>query len=33
MHMDPLSDMLSLLKLGSYVSGGFDASGEWAARS
>lgn len=30
--MDPLSDMLSLLKLGSYVSGGFDASGEWAVR-
>ncbi|MCB8877901.1 AraC family transcriptional regulator [Acidisoma silvae] len=28
--MDPLSDILSVLKLRSYVSGGFDASGEWA---
>ena len=28
--MDPLSDVLSLLKLRSYVSGGFDASGDWA---
>lgn len=28
--MDPLSDVLSLLKLQSYVSGGFDAGGEWA---
>ncbi|MEX3842807.1 AraC family transcriptional regulator [Paraburkholderia sp. BR10882] len=29
---DPLSDVLSLLKLRSYVSGGFDASGDWAVR-
>jgi AraC-like DNA-binding protein len=28
--MDPLSDVLSLLKPRSYVSGGFDAGGEWA---
>ena len=28
--MDPLSDVLSLLKLRSYISGGFDAGGEWA---
>ena len=28
--MDPLSDMLSLLKFRSYMSGGFDAGGEWA---
>ncbi len=28
--MDPLSDVLSLLKLRSYVSGGFEAGGEWA---
>lgn len=28
--MDPLSDVLSLLKLRSYVSGGFDAGGDWA---
>jgi len=27
---DPLSDVLSLLKLRSYVSGGFDAGGDWA---
>jgi AraC-like DNA-binding protein len=30
--MDPLSDVLSLLKLRSYVSGGFDASGDWAVQ-
>ncbi|WP_116140245.1 AraC family transcriptional regulator [Trinickia diaoshuihuensis] len=30
--MDPLSDVLSLLKLRSYVSGGFDASGDWAVK-
>lgn len=30
--MDPLSDVLSLLKLQSYVSGGFDAAGEWAVQ-
>jgi AraC-like DNA-binding protein len=28
--MDPLSDILSLLKLRSYISGGFDAGGDWA---
>jgi len=28
--MDPLSDVLSLSKLQSYMSGGFDAGGEWA---
>ncbi|ACB96200.1 AraC family transcriptional regulator [Beijerinckia indica] len=28
--MDPLSDVLALLKLRSYVSGGFDAGGDWA---
>ncbi|MBR1159427.1 AraC family transcriptional regulator [Bradyrhizobium elkanii] len=28
--MDALSDVLSLLKLRSYVSGGFDARGDWA---
>ena len=28
--MDPLSDVLSLLKLRSYVSGGFDMGGEWS---
>jgi len=28
--MDPLSDVLSLLKLRSYVSGGLDAGGDWA---
>jgi AraC-like DNA-binding protein len=28
--MDPLSDVLSLLKPRTYVSGGFDAGGEWA---
>ncbi|MHA4869825.1 AraC family transcriptional regulator [Duganella sp. PWIR1] len=28
--MDPLSDVLSLLKPRSYVAGGFDASGDWA---
>ena len=26
--MDPLSDVLSLLKLRSYLSGGFDVGGE-----
>lgn len=30
--MDPLSDVLSLLKLRSYVSGGFDAGGDWSIR-
>jgi AraC-like DNA-binding protein len=30
--MDPLSDVLSLLKLQSYVSGGFDAAGNWAVQ-
>jgi AraC-like DNA-binding protein len=30
--MDPLSDVLSLLKLHSYVSGGFDAAGDWAVQ-
>jgi AraC-like DNA-binding protein len=28
--MDPLSDVLSLLKLRSYNSGGFDAGGDWS---
>jgi len=28
--MDPLSDMLSLLKVRSYMSGGFDAGGDWS---
>lgn len=28
--MDPLSDVLALLKLRSYVSGGFNAGGDWA---
>jgi len=28
--MDPLSDVLSLLKPRTYVSGGFDVGGEWA---
>jgi AraC-like DNA-binding protein len=28
--MDPLSDVLALLKLQSYMSGGFDAGGDWA---
>ena len=28
--MDPLSDVLSLLKPRTYVSGGFDAGGDWA---
>jgi len=28
--MDPLSDVLSLLKLRSYVSGGFNAGGDWS---
>jgi AraC-like DNA-binding protein len=28
--MDPLSEVLSLLKLRSYVSGGFDAGGDWS---
>lgn len=30
--MDPLSDVLSLVKLRSYVSGGFDAGGNWAVQ-
>jgi AraC-like DNA-binding protein len=30
--MDPLSDVLSLLKPRSYVSAGFDAGGEWSIR-
>jgi AraC-like DNA-binding protein len=30
--MDPLSDVLSLLKLSSYVSGGFDVGGDWSFR-
>ncbi|MEX3941156.1 AraC family transcriptional regulator [Paraburkholderia sp. BR10937] len=30
--MDPLSEVLSLLKLRSHVSGGFDASGAWGVR-
>ncbi|MFP3606003.1 AraC family transcriptional regulator [Paraburkholderia sp. SIMBA_053] len=30
--MDTLSDVLSLLKLQSYVSGGFDAAGDWAVQ-
>jgi AraC-like DNA-binding protein len=30
--MDPLSDVLSLLKPRSYVSGGFDAGGKWSIR-
>lgn len=30
MHVDPLSDVLSLLKLRSYISGGFDAGGDWS---
>jgi hypothetical protein len=29
-HPDPLSDVLSLLKLRSYMSGGFDAGGDWS---
>jgi AraC-like DNA-binding protein len=28
--MDPLSDVLSLLKLRTYVSGGFEAGGDWS---
>jgi hypothetical protein len=28
--MDPLSDVLSLLKPRSYMAGGFDVGGEWA---
>lgn len=28
--MDPLSDVLSLLKPRSYVSAGFDAGGDWS---
>lgn len=28
--MDPLSDVLSLLKLRSYAAGGFDAGGDWS---
>ena len=30
--MDPLSDVLSLLKPHSYMSGGFDVGGEWSVR-
>jgi len=30
--MDPLSDVLALLKPRSYVSSGFDAGGDWAVR-
>ena len=30
--MDPLSDVLSLLKLCSYASGGFEAGGDWSIR-
>ncbi|WP_020176743.1 AraC family transcriptional regulator [Methyloferula stellata] len=30
--MDPLSDVLSLLKLRSYVSGGFDVGGQWSVQ-
>lgn len=30
--MDPLSDVLSLLKLRSYASGGFEAGGNWSIR-
>jgi AraC-like DNA-binding protein len=30
--MDPLSDVLSLLKPRSYMSGGFDVGGEWSIR-
>ena len=28
--MDPLSDVLSLLKPRSYMSGGFDVGGDWS---
>jgi AraC-like DNA-binding protein len=28
--MDPLSDMLSLLRVRNYMSGGFDAGGDWS---
>lgn len=30
MHMDPLSQVLALLKPQSYITGGFDAGGSWA---
>ncbi|MDR3462717.1 MAG: cupin domain-containing protein, partial [Beijerinckiaceae bacterium] len=30
--MDPLSDVLSLLKLRSYVAGGFDMGGQWSVQ-
>lgn len=30
--MDPLSDVLSLLKLRSFMSGGFDVRGDWAVQ-
>src|SRR5579864_381650 len=30
--MDPLSDVLSLLKPRSYVSAGFDAGGKWSVQ-
>lgn len=28
--MDPLSDVLSLLRLHSYMAGGFEAGGDWS---
>ena len=30
--MDPLSDVLSLLKPRSYAAGGFEVSGDWSIR-
>lgn len=30
--MDPLSDVLALLKPQSYLTSGFDAGGDWAVR-
>ena len=30
--MDPLSDVLSLLRVNGYMSGGFDAAGDWAVQ-
>jgi hypothetical protein len=30
--MDPLSDVLSLLKPRSYIARGFDVGGEWSVR-
>jgi AraC-like DNA-binding protein len=32
LHMDPLSDILTLLKPKSYITAGFDAAGVWAVR-